>query len=79
MEKNGNVPNLAKGGGRYPPFGKKPNYFRLFLVKASLTHRWKQTTESTNTQARERILSPQHKQTAVKRYTGSQIIITLPI
>ena len=36
-EKNGNVPNLAKGGGRYPPFGKKTNYFRFFLVKASLT------------------------------------------
>ena len=27
---------LLKGGGRYPPFGKKPNYFRFFLVKASL-------------------------------------------
>jgi hypothetical protein len=38
-EKTGNVPNLAKGGGgRYPPFGKKTNYFRFFLVKASLSY-----------------------------------------
>ena len=27
------MPNFAKW---YPPFGKKPNYFRFFLVKASL-------------------------------------------
>ena len=25
-----------KGGGVYPQFGKTPNYFRFFLVKASL-------------------------------------------
>ena len=25
-----------KGGGAYPQFGKTPNYFRFFLVKASL-------------------------------------------
>ena len=37
-EKTGNLPNFsgfAKGGG-YPQFGKRPNYFRFFLVKASL-------------------------------------------
>jgi hypothetical protein len=34
---NGNVPNLTKvEGGRLSPFGKKSNYFRLFLVNASL-------------------------------------------
>ena len=30
-EKTGNQPNLSKGGGRYPPFGQKPNYFRFFI------------------------------------------------
>jgi hypothetical protein len=34
MGKNRNVRNLAKGG--VPPIAKKPNYFRFFLVKASL-------------------------------------------
>ena len=35
-----------KGGGRYPPFGKKPNYFRFFLVKASLSHSVTQSQNS---------------------------------
>ena len=25
-------------GGRYPPFGQKPNYFRFFHLKISLNH-----------------------------------------
>ena len=29
-----------KGGG-YPQFGKRPNYFRFFLVKASLRQEYK--------------------------------------
>ena len=29
--------SLKKGGG-YPQFGKTPNFFRFFLVKASLIH-----------------------------------------
>ena len=27
---------LVRGGGRYPPFGQKPNYFRFFHMKISL-------------------------------------------
>ena len=40
-EKTGNLPNFfgfAKGGG-YPQFGKRPNYFRFFLLKASLNEK----------------------------------------
>ena len=33
-EKNGNRPNLSKGGGG--PFGQKPKYFRFFHLKISL-------------------------------------------
>ena len=35
-EKNGNYQTSLMGGG-YPHFGKTPNYFRFFLMKASLT------------------------------------------
>ena len=36
-EKTGNYQTSLKGGG-YPHFGKTPNYFRFFLMKASLKY-----------------------------------------
>jgi hypothetical protein len=32
-EKTGNWSELWGGGGVYPPFGKKPNYFPFFVVE----------------------------------------------
>ena len=36
-EKNGNYQSSLKGGEGVPPVGKRPIYFRFFLLKASLT------------------------------------------
>ena len=35
-QKTQKLPNLAKRGGEYPHFGKRPNYFGFFLMKASI-------------------------------------------
>ena len=38
-EKNGNYQSSLKvGGGGIPPIGKRPIYFRFFLLKASLSN-----------------------------------------
>ena len=36
-EKAGNYQSSLKGGGGVPPIGKRPIYYRFFLLKASLT------------------------------------------
>ena len=51
-EKIGNYQTSLKGGGRYPHFGKTPNYFRFFLMKASLSAAWN------SAQTRKRTLAP---------------------
>jgi hypothetical protein len=33
LEKTGNHPNLSRGGGPTPTFGKTPNYFPFFVVE----------------------------------------------
>ena len=45
-EKNGNYQSSLKGGGGgVPRIGKRPIYFRFFLLKASLSQKISMTTE----------------------------------
>ena len=40
-KKKSEKPEIVRSGGTSPPlFGKRPNYFRFFLVKTSLSGGW---------------------------------------